>query len=83
MSIQAGGCHADRHYKDWIIACKGGRPACSNFDVAGPFSEIVLLGNLALRVPKKIEWDGPNLKAKNAPEAAKFIHREYRKGWSV
>ncbi len=70
-------------YLDWIRACKGGPPACSNFDVAGPFTEIVLLGNLALRLGKKLEWDGPKMKAKNAPEADPYIHKKYRKGWEV
>jgi predicted dehydrogenase len=71
------------HHEDFFIACKGGRPACSNFDFAGPLAEAVLLGNLAVRLGKKIEWDGPNMKAKNCPEADALIHREYRKGWSL
>jgi hypothetical protein len=67
---------------EWIAACKGGPPAYSNFGYAGPLTEAVLLGNVALRVGKKIEWDGADLKVRNAPEAARFIRREYRKGWS-
>jgi hypothetical protein len=43
----------------------------------------VLLGNLALRLGKRVEWDAKNLKAKNAPEAAAFIRRPYRKGWEL
>lgn len=70
-------------YADWIRACKGGPPACSNFDYAGPFTEVVLLGNLALRLGKKIEWDGPKMRAKNLPEADKYIHPTPRKGWKV
>ena len=68
---------------EWIDACKGGAPALSNFADAGPFTEVVLLGNLAVRLGKKIEWDGPNMKATNAPEADALIHREYRKGWEL
>jgi hypothetical protein len=70
-------------YADWLRACKGGPAACSNFDYAGPFTEVVLLGNLALRVGKKIEWDGPNMRAKNCPEADKYIRPKYRSGWKV
>jgi predicted dehydrogenase len=70
-------------YLDFIRACKGGPPACSNFDVAGPFTEIVLLGNLALRLSKKIEWDSAKMRARNCPDADQFIHAHYRKGWSV
>ncbi len=70
-------------YKDFIRACKGGPAACSNFDVAGPFTEMVLLGNLVLRVGKKIEWDPVKMRAKNSPEADQYIHSHYRRGWKV
>jgi predicted dehydrogenase len=71
------------HHKEWIDMCKGGPKAMSNFDHAGPFTEFVLLGNLAMRLGKKFEWDAVNLKAKNCPEADQWIKREYRKGWSL
>ena len=71
------------HYKEWLDACKGGVPAYSNFDVAAYLTEIILLGCVALQTGKKLDWDGPNLKAKNAPEAAKYVKREYRKGWTL
>jgi predicted dehydrogenase len=71
------------HHAEWIRACKGGDKAMSNFDHAGPFTEFVLLGNVAMRVGKKFEWDAANLKAKNCPEADQWIKREYRKGWSL
>ncbi len=71
------------HYKEWIDACHGSSVAFSNFDYAGPLTELVLLGNVALRAGKKIEWDGANLKIRNAPEADRFLRREYRSGWSV
>jgi hypothetical protein len=45
--------------------------------------EIMLLGCVALRVGKKIEWDGPGMVAKNAPEAAQFVKRTNRDGWTV
>ena len=71
------------HYTEWLEACKGGTPASSNFDVAGPVTEAVLLGNLAIRTGKKVEWDGPNMKSTNVPEANRYIRREYRKGWTL
>lgn len=78
------------HYQEWIQACKGGKPAGSNFDWAGPLTEVVLLGNIALRVQlreeltyHKIEWDPEKLQIKNLPEANKFIRREYRDGWKI
>jgi hypothetical protein len=72
-----------RHHLEWIAACKGGRPGYSNFEVAAYLTEIILLGCVALRVGKKLEWDGPNMRATNAPEAAQYIRREYRKGWEI
>lgn len=67
---------------EWLEAIKGGPAALSSFDYAGPFTETVLLGNLAVRLGE-IEWDGARLKAANQPEAAALIRREYRKGWEI
>jgi predicted dehydrogenase len=72
-----------RHHLEWIAACKGGKPGYSDFDIAAYLTEIILLGCIALRVGKKLEWDGPNMKATNAPEAARFVRRDPRKGWSL
>ena len=68
---------------EWIEACKGGAKPLSSFDYAGPFTEMVLLGNLAVRLDKRIEWDSQALKATNAPEADELIQLECRKGWSL
>jgi predicted dehydrogenase len=72
-----------RHHLEWIAACKGGPVPYSDFDIAAYLTEIILLGCVALRVGKKLEWDGPNMVAKNAPEAAQFIRREPRQGWNL
>ncbi len=71
------------HHKDWVNACKGGKPACSNFDYSGPLTEVILLGNLALRAGKRLEWDGENMRVTNVPEANEYLHRQYRQGWSL
>jgi predicted dehydrogenase len=73
----------DGPYREWIAACKGGPPCLSNFDYAGRLTEFVLLGNVALRAGRKIEWDAKRLRAKNCPEADQYIRREYRKGWEL
>ena len=70
------------HYRDWIRAAKGGDPACSSFSVAGPFTEWILLGVLALRFDGKLDWDRNKMKVTNRPEANDFIRPEMRKGWS-
>jgi predicted dehydrogenase len=72
------------HYEEWIAACKGGPRALSNFDYAGPLTEIVLLGVLALRAPgRRLEWDSANQKVLNATELNEFVHTEYRNGWML
>jgi len=78
------------HHEEWMQACKGGKPAGSNFDHAGPLAEAVLLGNVALRPSMKekltrtrLLWDSKNLKITNMAEANEFLHCEYRSGWSL
>ena len=71
------------HYRDWIRACKGGDPACSNFGVSAPFTEWISLGVLALRFEGKLEWDSVNMRVTNNPEANKLIKPTVRKGWSI
>jgi hypothetical protein len=72
------------HKIEWLEAIKGGPAAGSDFaDYGGPLTEVVLLGNVAIRAGKKIEWDPVNLKAKNAPDVDQYVKREYRKGWEL
>ena len=71
------------HYRDWLSACKGGEAACSNFDYAGPFTEMVLLGNLALRADAKIEYDVEKMAVTNNSEANALITKSYREGWKL
>lgn len=71
------------HYRDWIRACKGGEPACSNFNVAGPFTEWITLGVMALRFDGKLEWDSEKMQITNNREANQFMKPTFRKGWSL
>ena len=71
------------HHQEWLQACKTGEPTTCNFDYSGALSEAVLLGNVAYRVGKKIEWNGQEMKAKNCPEAEQYLRRDYRKGWTL
>jgi predicted dehydrogenase len=71
------------HWKEWTDACKSGTPTTCNFDYSGALSQTVLLGNVAYRAGKKLEWDGAAGKVTNCPEAAQFLGREYRKGWTL
>jgi predicted dehydrogenase len=71
------------HHAEWIRACKTGEPTTCNFDYSGALSEAVLLGNVAYRIGRKIEWDPIALKATNAPEAANVIWQPSRRGWEL
>src|SRR5262249_10892215 len=71
------------HHRDWIDACKGGKPAGSNFEYGARLTEIVLLGVLALRTGRRIEWDAAAMKAKGFAGADAVIQESYRKGWEV
>jgi predicted dehydrogenase len=71
--------------KEWVAAIRAGKPqlALSNFEYAGLLTEAMLLGNVAIRAGRKIDWDGPAMKITNAPEAQQFLSREYRRGWTL
>ncbi len=74
------------HNQEWFNAMKAGKPelAYSNFDIAAYLTETILLGCVALRhgVGKRIDWDGPNAKAKNA-DLSHLTRRQHRAGWEV
>jgi hypothetical protein len=74
-----------RHHQEWIRAIKDNNPeqCYSRFAIGAELVEIMLLGCVSLRAGKKIEWDGPNMVATNAPEAAQFIKRQNRDGWTL
>jgi hypothetical protein len=74
-----------RHHLEWIQAIKDNKPEMcySRFDITAYLTEIMLLGCVALRVGKKLEWDGPAMRAKNVLEAAQFVKRSNRAGWTV
>jgi predicted dehydrogenase len=71
------------HYAEWITACREGTPTTCNFDYSGALSEAVLLGTVAYRLGKKLDWDGPSLRATNCPEADRLVRKQYRAGWEV
>ncbi len=71
------------HHRQWIAACKTGSSTGSNFDYAGPFTEIVLLGNVAYRTGKTIQYDPQQMKVTNVPSANDLLDKEYRRGWEV
>ena len=78
------------HEQEWINACKGGPAAGSDFEWAGPLTETVLLGNIALRKELRetlsgtlLKFDPEKFSFPDLPEADKFLHTTYREGWSL
>ncbi len=72
-------------YEEWIAGIKQSdpdRPSCP-FSYAGPLTEAYLLGNIAMKVGQKIEWDAKAFRITNCQQANQYLRREYRKGWEV
>jgi predicted dehydrogenase len=73
-------------HEEWIAAIKAGKKSTTDFEYSGTLTEVMLLGNIALRMKEfktVLEWDGAKMEITNFPEANKFLHTEYRQGWSL
>ena len=77
-----GSNHA-AHLRDWIRACKGGAPACSNFSIAGPYTEWLVLGAAAVHYEGKLLWDNAKGEFSNNREANRWVKPAFRKGWEL
>ena len=71
------------HQRDWIRACKGGSPACSNFSYSGPFTEWVVLGAISVRFEGKLLWDAAKMEFTNNKAANAFVKPAFRAGWEI
>lgn len=71
------------HFQNWLTACKGGERACADFEYSARLTEIVLLGNVALRTGGKLYWDAAAMKMTNSSAADEFLRDEYREGWKL
>jgi predicted dehydrogenase len=71
------------HEMDWVRASKCGGRAGADFSYSGPLTETCLLGNIAKRVESRIVWDADKLRITNNNDANKYVHTEYRKGWTL
>jgi len=67
----------------WVRACRGDKPADARFQIIRPVNETLMLGSVALRVPKKLYWDAEKMRFSNSDEANKLVYRNYRKGWEL
>jgi predicted dehydrogenase len=68
---------------EWLTACKGGERAGCDFAWSGPLTEFVLLGDIALRTGKPIDFDAAAVRITNAPEADALLRQPYHNGWSL
>ena len=72
------------HHQEWIDACKGGKPAGSDFvEHGGLLTEVILLGLIAIRTKEKLYWDGENMRFTNSENANQYLNPPYRKGWTL
>jgi len=69
--------------EEWLTAARDGKQPMSNFQYASYLTESMLLGNVAIKAGKRIEYDGETMKIPNAPEAEQFLKTDYRKGWTL
>jgi len=73
-----------KHIREWLHACKGWKAAGSNFDYAGPLTEVAMLGNVALYMPgTELQWDAKHMTFTNYPKANHYVHVRYRDGWTL
>ena len=77
------GSNHTAHLHDWVRACKGGAAACSNFSIAGKFTEWLVLGTAAVHVDGRLLWDQAKGEFSNSPEANKWVKPVFRKGWEI
>ena len=71
------------HHAEWLDACHGRGQPLSHFGYAAPLTEALLVGNLALRTGRAIEWDAERMRATGVPEADPFVRPPFRTGWSM
>jgi hypothetical protein len=77
------GDNGSAHARDWVRACTGGAPACSNFSIAGPYTEWLVLGAVATHFEGKLLWDNAKGEITNNREANKWVKPTFRKGWEL
>jgi len=71
------------HERDWLLACRGEKPAWANFDYASALNEFLMLGNVATQFDQKLEFDPLAMRITNSSEADSFLRSDYRQGWSL
>ena len=86
LSRSPGASEGDNHaahLHDWIRACKGGASACSNFSIAGKYTEWLILGAAAVHYKGKLLWDNARGEFTNNKEANQWVKPTFRKDWNI
>ncbi|MCA8956438.1 MAG: Gfo/Idh/MocA family oxidoreductase [Planctomycetes bacterium] len=78
-----GSVQGAKIYLEWLAHCKGGAPCMANFDYAGPLTETVLLGNVALRSGQTVRFDAAKLRATGSVAADRLLRKDYRWGFEA
>jgi hypothetical protein len=73
----------ESHHAEWLEACKGRGETFSSFQIGGPLTELIQLGNAAVLIGEPFEYDTLSGQVLNAPKANRLLHREYRTGWNL
>ena len=71
------------HHAEWLHACKNGAATTCHFGYSGRLTEANHLGNVAYRAGRRIDWDAGSMRIANAPDAERFLGREYQAGWKL
>ena len=71
----------DGHMLEWLEACRGNGKTFSPFEIGGHITEIGLVGAVALRLGRDIDWDGEQMKVKGVPEASALVKPDFRRKW--
>ena len=71
------------HHQEWLEACRAKKPDPENFAIACRLTELCQLGNIAVRMGKKLKWNAENNQFENEPDANRLLARSYRKGWEL
>lgn len=82
-AIAEGVWDREEVHKDWIRGIRTGQQPGCHFGYSGPFTEAYLLGNIALKMNRRVEWDSQAFRITNCPEANQYLKRECRKGWEI
>ncbi len=83
QQAEPGRTRSGNRSSSWLEAVQGGEPSPGSFLNAGPITDTVNLGTVALRSGRKVDFDSQSMKITNVAEANRYLVREYRQGWEL